>query len=272
MPPEGHTMSDQQPGGWQPPPQQPPPGWGSPQPPTQRQRWPPKVKRNVFVLTLLAVALLGALWVWGQPPPDSENTVWVSLVPDVGPDFWRGGKGANGVVVVMVGRRVADLGPFGERVAALVAPADHRLPGLVVADGHGVFSVVSFSQVDVWLAEPLVPRRLDTQAVQRELAVAGFRWLVVNLSVEERSQVLPSSAAAAGRCWGDNGLSCEWRLATAGPPLRFEVRPSPQPKAALEPAENSQPARANVRPSILGTAIPHTAFHGVSCRWSMLPA
>jgi hypothetical protein len=214
-------MRDQQPGGWQPPPQQPPPGWGSPQPPKQRQPWPPKVKRNVLVLALLAVPLLGALWVWGQPPPDSENTVWVSLSADVGPDPRGGGPGADGVVVVMVGRRVADLGPFGERVAALVAPADHRLPGRVVGAG----GVVSFDQVDVQLAEPLVPRRVDTQAVQQALAAAGFRWLIVHLNVEERSQVLPSSAAAAGKCFGDNGLSCEWRLATAGPPLRFEVRP-----------------------------------------------
>lgn len=176
----------------------------------------------MLVLALLVVPLLGALWVWGQPPPDSENTVWVSLSPDVGPDFWRGGgKGADGVVVVTVGRRVAELGPFGERVAALVAPADHRLPGRVVGAG----GVVSFDQVDMQLAEPLVPRRVDTQAVQQALAAAGFRWLIVHLNVEERSQVLPSSAAAAGKCFGDNGLSCEWRLATAGPPLEFEVRP-----------------------------------------------
>lgn len=146
----------------------------------------------------------------------------MSLSPDVGPDFWRGGgKGADGVVVVTVGRRVAELGPFGERVAALVAPADHRLPGRVVGAG----GVVSFDQVDMQLAEPLVPRRVDTQAVQQALAAAGFRWLIVHLNVEERSQVLPSSAAAAGKCFGDNGLSCEWRLATAGPPLEFEVRP-----------------------------------------------
>jgi hypothetical protein len=222
-------MSDQQPGGWQPPPQQPPPGWGAPQPPTQRRRWPPKVKRNVLVLALLAVALLGALWVWGQPPPDSEHTVWVGLSSDVGPDLRGAGPGAKSLVSVTVGRRVAELGPFGERVAALVAPAAHRLPGLVVEDGHGVFSVVSFSQVDVWLAEPLVPRRVDTQAAQQALAAAGFRWLVVSLSVAEGSQVLPPSAAAAGKCRGDNefnGLSCEWRLATAGPPLEFEVRPT----------------------------------------------
>ena len=214
-------MSDQQPGGWQAPPQQPPPGLGSPQPPKQRQPWPPKVKRNVLVLALLAVPLLGALWVWGQPPRDSENTVWVQLFPDVGPDPRGGGPGADGVVVVMVGRRVAGLGPFGERVAALVAPADHRLPGRVLRAG----GVVSFDQVDVQLAEPLVPRRVDTRAVQQALVGAGFRWLVVHLSVEERSQVLPSSAAEAGKCFGDNGLSCEWRLATAGPPLEFEVRP-----------------------------------------------
>lgn len=220
-------MRDQQPGGWQPSPQQPPSGWDSPQPPRQRQLWPAKVKRNVLALALLAVPLLGALWVWGQPPADSENTVWVSLSSDVGPHPRGGGPGADGVVVVMVGRRVADLGPFGERVAALVAPADQRMPGRVVGAG----GVVSFDQVDVRLAAPLVPRRLDTRAVQQALAAAGFRWLVVNLSVEERSQVLPSSAAAAGKCFGDKGLSCEWRLATAGPPLEFEVRP-------LSPAQN----------------------------------
>jgi adenosine deaminase len=41
------------------------------------------------------------------------------------------------------------------------------------------------------------------------LAAAGFRWLVMGLSVEERCRCCPRSAAAAGECFGDNGLSCE---------------------------------------------------------------
>jgi hypothetical protein len=178
----------------------------------------------VLVLVALGIALLRTLWAWGLLPSDSEDTVWVSLSPDTGRELRpRSGKGANGVVVVTVGRRVADLGPFAERVAALVAPADHRSPGLVVEDGHGVFSV-SPPRVDVQLAEPLLPRRVDTQAVQQTLAAAGFRWLVVDVDVEERSQVVPQAAAQAGECWGDQALSCEWRVATGGPPLRFEVR------------------------------------------------
>ncbi len=186
------------------------------------------VRRRHRWLTVLAVALLGvaaltvagALWVWGRLPPDSEDTVWVSFYPDVGPDL-RGGKGTKGLVALAVQRgRLADPGPFAERVAALVAPTAPRLPAVVYENLDG-----SFKLVDVQLAEPLVPRRLDTQAVQQALAAAGFRWLVVRLSVEERSQVIPESAAEAGECWGDNGVSCEWRIATGGPPLRFEVRP-----------------------------------------------
>jgi len=185
-----------------------------------RHRW-----LAVLAVALLGVAALtvigGGLWVWGRLPPDSENTVWVSLYPDVGPDLRGGGKGAKALVVIAVKRgRVADPGPFGERVAALVAPTAHRSPANVDENLDG-----SFKLVGVHLAEPLVPRRLDTQAVQQALAAAGFRWLVVDLSVQERSQVLPHSAAEAGECWGYNGLSCEWRLATGGPPLKFEVRP-----------------------------------------------
>jgi hypothetical protein len=144
----------------------------------------------------------------------------------VGPDLRGGGAGANGLVTVMVPRgRVADPGSLGERVAALVAPAAPRSSTAVFKNLDG-----SRQMVDVHLAEPLVPRRLDTQAVQQALAPAGFRRLVVGLYVEERSQVLPHSAAAAGGCWGYNGLSCEWRLATEGPPLSFEVRPVSPPK------------------------------------------
>jgi hypothetical protein len=178
----------------------------------------------VLVLVVLGIALLRALWAWGRLPSDSEDTVWVSLSPNTGRELRpRSGTGADGVVVVTVLRPVADLGPFGERVAALVAPADHRSPGVVVEDGRGLFSV-SPPQVDVHLAAPLLPRRVDTQAVQQELAAAGFRWLVVDLDVEERAQVMPQAAAQAGECWGDQGLSCEWRIATGGPPLGFEVR------------------------------------------------
>lgn len=130
------------------------------------------------------------------------------------------------MVTVMVPRgRVADPGSLGERVAALVAPAADRSSAAVFKYLDG-----SRQMVDVHLAEPLVPRRLDTQAVQQALAAAGFRRLVVGLYVEEHSQVLPHSVAAAGECWGYNGLSCEWRLATEGPPLSFEVRPGSPPK------------------------------------------
>jgi hypothetical protein len=105
-------------------------------------------------------------------------------------------------------------------VAALVAPTAHRAPALVHENLDG-----SFQLVEVHPAEPLVPRRLDTQAVQRALAAAGFRWLVMGLSVEERCSCCPAARQRLGECSGDNGLSCEWRIATAGPPLEFEVRP-----------------------------------------------
>jgi len=167
-----------------------------------------------LVLTLIAVALLGALWAWGRPSPGSEDTVWVSLYP---------GRNGNGLVVVAVERgRVADPGPFAERLAALVAPTAHRSSADVYENLGGGFRLV-----DVHLAEPLVPRRLDTKAVQQALAEAGFRWLVVRLYVEQRSQVMPHSAAEAGGCWGDTALSCDWRIATEGPPLSVEVRPVP---------------------------------------------
>jgi hypothetical protein len=199
-------------------------------PVARRRRWwlPPRALAALG-LTLLTVALLGGLWVLGGLPPDSENTVWVSVGPADGPDHREVGKGAKGVVgIAVVPGRVAaaDLGPFAERVAALVAPTAPGLPALVVEAGHGVFSVVSSDQAGVHLAEPLVPRRVDTQAVQQALAADGFHWLILSLSVNERSQVTPHSAAEAGGCFGYNGLSCEWRIATVGPPLRFEVRPA----------------------------------------------
>lgn len=64
----------------------------------RRRRWwltPPAVALLVLVLALLAVALLRALWVWGQLPPDSEDTIWVQFFPDVGPDPRAGGKGTT---------------------------------------------------------------------------------------------------------------------------------------------------------------------------------
>jgi hypothetical protein len=48
---------------------------------------------------------------------------------------------------------------------------------------------------------------------------------VVGLFSEEHWQVVPGSAARAGTC-GGNALSCEWRLATVGPPLKAEVSPA----------------------------------------------
>jgi hypothetical protein len=198
-------------------------------PVVRRRRWwlTPRAVAVILVVVLVVVVLGGALWACCRPPPDSDDTVWVYLSPDPGRELRpRSGKGANGVVGVTVLRPVADLGPFAERVAALVAPADHRSPGLVLDDGRGFFSV-SAPSVDVQLAEPLLPRRVDTQAVQQELAAAGFRWLVVNLNVEERAEVTPQAAAQAGECFGDQGLSCEWRIATGGSPLRFEVRAVP---------------------------------------------
>jgi hypothetical protein len=189
----------------------------------RRRRWwltPPAVALLVLVLALLAVALLSALWVWGQLPRDSEDTIWVQFFPDVGPDPRAGGKGL--VALAVEPGRVADPGPFAERVAALVAPAAPRLPAVVHKNRGGTMQLV-----DVHLEEPLVPRRLDTRAVQQALAAAGFRWLIVHLYVEERSQVLPRSAAEAGKCFGYNGLSCEWRIASGGSPLKFEVPPLP---------------------------------------------
>jgi hypothetical protein len=182
--------------------------------PAVRRRWWLTPRAVVpLVLVLLAVGLLGAFAVWTRLPTESEHTVWVSLYP---------GRNGNGLVNVALRRgRVADLGPFAERVAALVAPAANRSPAEVYENLDG-----SFNLVDVHLAEPLVPRRVDTQVVQQALAAAGFRWLVVHLYVEERSQVMPDSVARAGKCWGYNGLSCEWRIATGAPPLRFEAVPS----------------------------------------------
>jgi hypothetical protein len=188
-------------------------------PVVRRRRWwlPP---RGVALLglALLAVAVLAAAC---RPPPDSWDTVWVSLGPADGPDHREEvGKGAKGGVGVAVERgRVADLGPFAERVAALVAPTAHRSPAEVSENLDGSFNLAGVS-----LGEPLVPRRVDTQAVQQALAADGFHWLIVSLYVGERSAVLPRSAAAAGGCWG-NGSSCEWRIATAGPPLRFALSP-----------------------------------------------
>jgi hypothetical protein len=93
----------------------------------------------------------------------------LQLFPDVGPDLRGGGKGAKGLVALAVERgRLADPGPFAEHVAALVAPTAPRLPAAVHENLDG-----SFKLVDVHLAEPLVPRRLDTQAVQQVLAAAG---------------------------------------------------------------------------------------------------
>jgi hypothetical protein len=181
----------------------------------RRRWWLTPLAVVPLVLVLLAVGLLAAfaVWTWTRLPADSEHTVWVSLYP---------GRNGNGKVTVALKRgRVADLGPFAERVAALVAPTANRSPAEVYENLDG-----SFKLVDVHLAESLLPRRLDTQAVQQALAAVGFRWLVVGLYVEERSQVVPDSVARAGKCWGYNGLSCEWRIATGAPPLKFDAIPS----------------------------------------------
>lgn len=82
-----------------------------------------------------------------------------------------------------------------------------------------------FQLIDVPLTHLAAPVRLDTRALQQALAPRGFRRLVVGLTAPEHWQVVPGSAARAGSCWG-NALSCEWRLATAGPPVKIEIHPA----------------------------------------------
>lgn len=131
------------------------------------------------------------------------------------------GRHDAGEVTVSTRRgRITDPGLFADRVAALLTPTAHRSPAdryTDLLDRHEL--------VDVALAELATPVWLDTQALQQALAAAGFRRLVVGLFSLEHWQVTPHSAALAGGCWG-NALSCEWRLATAGPPLRAEIRPA----------------------------------------------
>jgi hypothetical protein len=188
-------------------------------------------RRRRWWLTPPAVALLRALWVWGQLPPDSENTVWVSFYPDVGPDPRGGGKGAKGLVALAVQRgRLADPGPLAERVAALVAPTTHRSPALVYENLDG-----SFKLVDVHLTEPLVPRRVDTQAAQQALAAAGsaglwcaWTWRSARRSCPAARQRLGSALATTG-CHVSGGLRPEGRRSGS------RCAPSPRPKAGLEP-------------------------------------
>jgi hypothetical protein len=131
-----------------------------------------------------------------------------------------GGHGTGKATISVRRGRLADPGAFAERVAALLTPTAHRSPTQRYTD-----LLDRHELVDVALAELATPVRLDTQALQEELAAAGFRRLVVGLFSLEHWQVTPHSAARAGGCWG-RALSCEWRLATAGPPLKVKIRPA----------------------------------------------
>lgn len=172
--------------------------------------------RRHWWLALLAIALLGiggGAVAWDRHLlRGSQGTVSVLL---------ELGRHDTAKVTVSTRRgRIADPGLFADRVAALLTPTAHRSPThryTDLLDRHEL--------VDVALADLATPVQLDTQALQKELAAAGFRRLVVGLFSLEHWQVTPHSAALAGGCWG-NALSCEWRLATAEPPLKFEIRPA----------------------------------------------
>jgi hypothetical protein len=157
----------------------------------------------------------------------------VQFFPDVGPDPRAGGKGAKGLVALEVEPgRVAEPGPFAERVAAQVAPAAPRLPAVVHKNRGGTMQMV-----DVHLEEPLVPRRLDTRVVQQALAAAGFRWLIVHLYVEERSQVLPAARQRLGSALATTGCRVSGGLPPEGRRSSSRCAPSPRPMAGLEPVE-----------------------------------
>jgi hypothetical protein len=172
------------------------------------------VVRRRWWLVLLAAALLvvgGGGVVWAQHTlRGGQDTVSVLLHLT---------ERGSGQATVSVRRgRVADPGPFAQRVAALVAPTVQGSPVRVYTDLVGRLQLV-----DVSLARLPAQLRLDTQELQQELAAAGFRRLVVGLYSEDHWRVTPESAARAGTCFG-NALSCEWRLATEGPSLEVEVR------------------------------------------------
>jgi hypothetical protein len=127
----------------------------------------------------------------------------------------------TGLATISVRRgRLADPGPFAERVAGLLAPTAHRSPPQIYGD-----LLDRFQMINVSLSQLVAPLRLDTRALQQALALGGFRRLEVGLIALEHWQVVPASAARAGGCWG-NALSCEWRLATAGPPVKIVIRPA----------------------------------------------
>jgi hypothetical protein len=165
------------------------------------------------MLAIVLVAIGGGAVAWDKHTVrGSQDTVSVLLV------LFRNGTG-QATISVRRGR-LADPGPFADRVAALLTPTAQRSPPLLYTDLLG-----RLQAVDVPLAGLVAPARLDTQALQQTVAAEGFRRLVVGLSSEQHWQVTPGSAARAGGCWG-RALSCEWRLATAGPPLMAEVSPA----------------------------------------------
>jgi hypothetical protein len=174
------------------------------------------VLRRHWWLVMLAIVLFGiggGAVAWDRHAlRSSQDTVSVLLVL---------GRHGTGQATISVRRgRLADPGPFAERVASLLTPTAHRSPTQPYTD-----LLDRYELVDVPLAELATPVWLDTPALQQALAAAGFRRLVVGLSSLEHWQVVPQRAALAGGCWG-NALSCEWRLATTGPPLKAEIRPA----------------------------------------------
>jgi hypothetical protein len=173
--------------------------------------------RRRWWLAMLATVLLGiggGAVAWDRHTlRGNQDTVSVLLAL---------GRHGTGQATISVRRgRLADPGRFAERVALLLTPTAQRSPTQAYTD-----LLDRHDLVDVPLAELPTPVRLDTQALQQELAAAaGFRRLVVGLFSLQHWQVAPHIAARAGGCWG-NALSCEWRLATTGLPLKVEIRPA----------------------------------------------
>jgi hypothetical protein len=131
------------------------------------------------------------------------------------------GRNGTGQATISVRRgRVADPGPFARRVASLLTPTAQESPTNLYTD-----LLRRTQMIDVPLANLAAPLTLDTRALQESLAAGGFQRLVVGLYSGDHWQVTPQRVAQAGTCWG-KGLSCEWRLATAGAPLQAEIRSS----------------------------------------------
>jgi hypothetical protein len=147
------------------------------------------------MLAIVLLAIGGGAVAWDRHTlRGSQDTLSVLLVL---------GRHGEGQATVSVRRgRLADPGPFAERVAALLTPTTHRSPTRIYTD-----LLDRHQMIDVPLAQLMAPLRLDTQALQQALAAAGFlRRLVVGLYSEEHWQVVPGSAARAGDLLGQGAV------------------------------------------------------------------